>query len=136
MNLRTIVRGAITTINPDIPGSWYQSTGYVTGNDGTQAPQYAAAVTMPIQVQPLTGKDLKKLDNLNIQGVTRTALLNANVQGVNRLLGQGGDLIGFGAGAGVPVELQNTWWLCVTVLDTWDVGWCKIGLTQQLTGAA
>lgn len=134
MNLRNIVRGSIVTVNPDTPGQWYRSTGYTTGAAGKQAPTYAAPVTMPMQVQPLTGKDLKKLDGLNIQGVTRTVFVNANIQGVDRVAAQGGDLIRFTSGAGVPADLVNTWWLCTVVLSTWGVGWCKVGLTKQLTG--
>lgn len=136
MNLHLTVRGAITSVNPDTPGQWYRSTGYATGGDGTQAPTYAAPVTLPMQVQPLTGKDLKKLEGLNIQGITRTVFVNANVQGVDREAGQGGDLICFADVATVPPDLRGTWWLCTTVLDTWGVGWCKVGLTKQLTGPA
>jgi hypothetical protein len=134
VNLHNVVRGSVRTINPDVPGSWYESTGYATGADGTQAPSYAAAAVVPMQVQPLTGKDLKQLDNLNIQGVTRTVFMNGDAQGVQRAQGKGGDLIGFGATADVPADLQNTWWLVVCVLETWGVGFCKLGLTEQLTG--
>jgi len=130
MNLHQVVRGAIGSINPDVIGTWLKSTGSTTGADGTQTPTYAAPQTVPMQVQFLTGKDIRQLDGLGIQGVQRTVFMQGNVQAVNRPGSQGGDLITFDSTA--PADLASTTWLCVAVLETWSPGWCKVGITRQV----
>ena len=125
MNLHAVVRAAITTVNPDVAGSIRVSTGAVTLTDGTRMPTYAQTDDVPMQVQPLTGKDLAHLDNLNIQGVQRAIYVNGDFQGVVRPDGKGGDLIRIGTQV----------WLIVAVLETWATGWCKVGVTLQKDAA-
>jgi len=54
MNLHQIVRGAITTVNPDYTADLYHSAGYHTDEAGQQIPYYVKA-TIPIQIQAITG---------------------------------------------------------------------------------
>lgn len=121
MNLHNVVAGAIGSVNPFQMATVSFSTGYTTDDDGTQVPAYATANNVPVQVQALTAKEIEHLAGLNIQGVMRAIYLNGNVQGVVRPLGQGGDLF----------ELASGKWLVTTVLETWDVGWCKLAVTLQ-----
>lgn len=131
MNLLAITAGAVNVNNPAVPAIWKQSAGYVTAASGKQVPQYVADQPISLQVQGLTAKDLKQLDGLNLQGVKRAFYAQANMLGASSTLGRGGDLLVFGAGAGVPPDLRNTTWLVVTVLETWGTGWCKVGVTAQ-----
>lgn len=122
MNLHQIVSPAIAAVNPFITGTLKQATGYTTSGDGTQVPTYATPVTVPLQVQALSGRDIEHLDNMNIQGVVRRIYLNGNVEGVNRKEMKGGDLITF----------NGQTWLVTIVFETWDAdGWCSVGVTLQ-----
>lgn len=120
MNLHGVVRGAIRTINPDIPVTIQQSTGYTTSADGTQVPQYSSVNTSG-QMQAMTGKDLQKIAGLNIQGVFEKIYLNGNYEGVFRVAGKGGDLL----------VINGRTYLVVAVLERWP-DWCALALTMQL----
>jgi hypothetical protein len=122
MNLHAIVRGAISSVNPDIPVQVQISTGYTTTSAGKRVPSYAAPVTMTAQVQALTSTDLRKLDGLNIQGSMRTMYLSGSLNGVSRLNQKGGDLIT------LPDGTVN---LTTMVLEQWP-DWVKVACTQQV----
>lgn len=127
MNLHSIVFGAIGSVNPHVAGVLRVSTGFTTAADGQQVPTYAAPANITVQDQPLSVSDLKQLDALNIQGVTRAAYLFGDVQGVVRVDQKGGDLLAF----------NNRVWLVAAVIETWDTpGWCKVGLTLQMDAPA
>lgn len=123
MNLHSIVAPIVAAVNPLTIAQWYQSTGPTTNADYTQTPGFAAPVTIPIQNQALTASDLRHLDALNIQTVTRKVWANGSLQGVNRATQQGGDKLVFGGQT----------WLVTIVFETWDADgpWCSVGLTQQ-----
>lgn len=127
LNLHNIVRGAINAVNPDsTDGVIRRCTGYTKDTDGTQIPTYAPDIPNSIvQVQPLSYRDLKTLDALNITTVDIAAYVNGPLTGVDRKSGVGGDL----------VQVQGAWWLVTAVLEAWDpsAGWTKAGLTKQLT---
>lgn len=118
LNLHATVRGAIQSVNPDIAASYLASTGYAGTSAGKQTPQYAAPVTVRIQAQPPSGKDLKHMEFLNIQGTTRTVFLYSNPQAIDRVDARGGDLLQFPQFTGAPTDN----WLVAAVAETWDVG--------------
>ena len=129
MNLHGIVRNAINSVNPEFVGVWRRSTGYTTAADGTRTPTYTNA-TVTMQIQALTGKDLKHTDFLNMQGVKRSVYLFGDVQGVVRPDVKGGDILQFPETRGGA----NRDWLVVVVFETWvpDVaGWAKVGVVLQ-----
>lgn len=128
MNLHGIVRGAITTVNPDIVAPYLRSTGNTTDAAGEQAPTYAAPVDVRIQVQALTGKDLQQINYLNIQGVLRAVYMYGNTQGIVRVDAKGGDMLRFPQVPGDP-NVQD--WLVVAVLETWP-DWSKVAVWLQL----
>ena len=134
MNLHAIAAPLVGIVNPPINGDWLKSTGYATAPNGTRAPTYADAVTLSMQVQGLTGPELKLVDALNIQGVLRAVHLPGDVRGVDRKDGGGGDLVQFGAGA--PPSLAGTTWLVELVQETWDSsGWCRVIIKKQIDNA-
>lgn len=120
MNLHNIVSGAIGAINPFVPVSIQQSTGYTTGSDGSQIPSYST-VTTTGQEQALTGGDILRLNNLNVQGVVCKMYLNGNIEGLVRATGKGGDLLTFGGRT----------YLVSAVLERW-ADWCCVALTMQV----
>ena len=132
LNLHAIAAPFVGIVNPAVPASLAVNTGYTTNPAGKRAATYAAGVALDAQVQALSSGELELMEGLNIQGVKRAMYLNGNVKGVDRALGDGGDLISFGATADVPTSLQGTVWLVSVVLETWDTsGWCKVGVVKQ-----
>lgn len=131
MNLHSIVRPAINSVNPDLTGRWLKSTGYTQTVPGAPpVPGYTNNSGVRMQVQALTAKDLKHENFASMQGVKRSVYLFGNVQGVVRPDAQGGDLLIFPENRGGADAV----WLVVVVLETWtpDVaGWCKVGVILQ-----
>lgn len=130
LNLHSEVRGAITSVNPDIAATYRSSGGYTTDAAGNRTPTLVdTAVT--IQVQALSAKDLRQLDYLNIEGVQRSVYMFGNTQGVDRPDLKGGDLLVFKQTVG---SLLSQTWLVVGVLETWTPdlpGWCKLAIVLQ-----
>lgn len=127
MNLHAIVRGAITSINPDLVGTWRRSTGYTALPNYKQIPVYDDFLLVPIQVQALSGGDIHRLNYLGIQGVKRSVYMYGNVQGINRPDSQGGDLLVFPEAPGGTPKV----WLISTVFETWP-DWCRVGVSLQV----
>jgi len=133
VNLHAIVRGAIGSVNPDVSASLLVSTGSTVNAAGKRTPTYATGVTVRIQVQPTSGKDVERLAALNIQGIPRTVYMFGNTQGVQRVVAKGGDLLQFSAFKSESV----TTWLVVLVDGPWNVeqgGWTKLLVVQQVIG--
>lgn len=122
MNLHAVVASAIQAVNPFAIGSLRINTGtYTTTADYKRVPAYSQVDGIPMQVQPLTAKDLRYLDGLNLQGTERAVYLNGSLLGVQRLNQRGGDLLCF----------DDQVWLTTSVIETWRTGWCKVGVTLQ-----
>lgn len=121
MNLHGIAAGAVGAVNPFIPAAIRQSTGYTTQADGERVPSYADPVSVMLQRQDLSSRDLRQIEGLNIQGITCAAYVRGNWYGVDRGNGQGGDLFDF----------NGQTWLVVAVLEAWP-DWCKVALCLQL----
>lgn len=119
MNLRNLVSGAVTRVNPDVPINIQVSTGYTTAADGIRTPTYSTVNTTG-NMQPLSSQDLKKLDGLNVQSVTAKVFLNGNYEGVVRNKGKGGDLL----------TINGSTYLITAVIERWP-DWCAVGVTEQ-----
>ena len=106
------------------------SSGYTVGADFGQIPTYTTATNVPVQVQSLTGSDLRMLDGLNIQGTMRKIYLNGNIEGVDRQAIKGGDLV-------VMPNLPNfpgpTTWLVTQVIEHWS-DWSSVAIVLQNGG--
>jgi hypothetical protein len=132
MNLHAIAAPFINVVNPAIVATWLPSNGYATDPTGMRAPQYDNPVIVSAQVQALSSGELELMEGLNIQGVKRAMYLDGDVKGVDRALGDGGDLIVFDATPDVPAALAGTTWLVSVALEPWDTGgWCKVGVVKQ-----
>ena len=121
MNLRKITNRGIQRINKDVPIVVKQSTGSTTSPDGSPVPTYTTLPTTTGNMQPLSTQDLKRLEGLNVQGVTAKVFLNGNFEGVFRKTGRGGDLLVIGG---------NTY-LVTAVIERWPT-WCLVGVTLQM----
>jgi hypothetical protein len=128
INLHAAVRGPINAVNPDILGTWRESTGSTTDAAGRVTPAYVDHA-VPMQVQALSGRDLKHTDFLSMQGVKRAVYLFGTVQGVSRPQVKGGDLLQFPMITDGPVLV----WLVVVELEQWNPNgtWCKVGVVLQ-----
>lgn len=123
MNLHVIVTAAINSVNPFAIGSVRVSNGaYTKTADYKRVPKYTQTDGVPLQIQPLTTKDLRFLDGLNVQGTERAVYLNGSLLGIQRLGQKGGDLLCF----------DGAVWLTTAVIETWRTGWCKVGVTLQM----
>lgn len=131
MNLHSIVRGAITTVNPDQLITYMRSTGFTVDDTGQQTPTYDTFTGEGAQIQAVSGKDLAHLNNLNIQGVVRAVYMYGNTNGVVRPNARGGDLLVFPQFIG---DAPQTW-LVVTVPESWGTvgqgGWSKVIVCLQ-----
>ena len=127
MNLHGVVRGAITTVNPDIPACLFYSTGeFETSDAGVCTPKYKIKKGN-IQVQGVNGRDLQLINNINMQGIFRSVYLYGELSGIVRSNQQGGDLLEF-ADVGC-CEVKK--WLVVQVAEIFP-DWCKVIVCQQL----
>lgn len=130
LNLHAITRAAVQSVNADRNALYLASTGYTPDGAGRQVPKYAPGIVVRVQLQPPSGRDLRHMEYLNIQGTTRVAYLYSNPGGVDRVDARGGDLLQFPQFTGAPTDN----WLIVHVDETWDVpneGWSKVYLVLQ-----
>ncbi|HEV2540197.1 MAG TPA: hypothetical protein VGU03_10870 [Frateuria sp.] len=122
MNLHGIAAGAVGTVNPFISAQVFPSTGYTTAPDGSRVPGYAAPVTVAIQKQEMSFKDLQHVDGLNLQGIFCSVYLAGAIYGVDRGTARGGDKFVF----------AGQTWLVVAVPEQWP-DWCRVILCLQVT---
>lgn len=121
MDLHGIASGAIGAINPFVIVQYVQSTGSITNADGSRTPGYAAPVSMSVQVQELSFKELQQVQNLNLQGIMRSIYLEGAAYGVYRGAGTGGD----------KFVISGQTWLVVAVPELWP-DWCKVIVQLQV----
>lgn len=122
MDLLAITTGAVGVVNPYVPMSLQVSTGYTIATDGEQLPSYAPPQTVMAQVQPLTYKDLKQLDSVNVQGSINAIYIEGRMDAIIRPDKKGGDLI---------TDRDGNIWLTTQVLEYWP-NWTKVAVTLQL----
>lgn len=119
MNLRGIANRATRAVNPNVPGVFQVSTGYITASSGKKVPSYSS-VNVEVQFQELSSTDLRQIDSVNMQGILKSAYLNGNFNGVNRPEQKGGDIL--------VVDGQQ--WLVVKVPELWP-DWCRVIVNLQ-----
>lgn len=130
MNLHSIVRGAINSVNADRTALYLASTGNTVNADFSQTPSYAPGLLVRVQIQPLDKEGLRHVDRLNMTGVFRTVYMFGNTQGIVRVQAKGGDLLQFSTFQGEAV--QN--WKVVEPAGPWNVndgGWTKLVVVLQ-----
>lgn len=122
MNLHGIVSPLIGAVNPHVIAMIEVSTGNTTLADGTRVPTFAKAVAVTVQVQPITGGELRQLEGLNLQGEFTGIYLNGHIDGLVRQDNKGGDKITLPDGKV---------YLVTTVLEDWP-DWMKVAVTRQM----
>ncbi|WHB31201.1 head protein [Xanthomonas phage NEB7] len=123
LNLHAIVRGAIQTVNPDVPGDVYISTGATTAG-GIRTPTFGMLPAQRLQVQAMSHEDLYHLGGLAFAGNMQKLYAYGQFAGIVRPDGKGGDL----------VRLGTEWWVVQHVLEWWP-GWCSVSITRQVNAA-
>lgn len=126
MNLHAIVRGAISTVNPDRVIPYLASSGSTVAAGGKQSATFAASVNVGAQIQPVRSGDIKKYSYLQAQGVFRAVYLFGQVQGIDRVAARGGDLLKFPELPGGTVRT----WLVKDVDEQWP-DWCRVIVALQ-----
>lgn len=130
MNLHAVVRSVIPAINPDIAGFWYVNKGAVIGTDGRQTAAFQPPLSVQLQVQPPSAKDLRFAEFMQLQGLIRTVFMFSDPQGIVRVNQTGNDLLLFPQWAGSP----NDTWLVARPDEGWNVdsgGWTKLFAVLQ-----
>jgi hypothetical protein len=122
MNLHSIVVGAVAAVNPQQTISIQVSKGATLGPDGKQTPNFMPAVSVSAQVQPLSTSDIQHVEAMNIQNIQKSIYINGHIHGLVRAKNKGGDLITLADGS---------IWIVNVVFESWDTGWCKVGVTMQ-----
>jgi hypothetical protein len=128
LNLHGIVRGVVTAVNADETVAVSSSNGTTPSGagDGTVVPVYTTA-SFGAQVQPLSGRDLRQIASLNLQGTLKKIYLYGDVEAIVRNVDKGGDLV---------MRSDGSVWKTTIVFEGWDtVGWCAIGCTLQTDGS-
>jgi len=126
LNLHSTVRATINAVNGDMPATLRCGTGYTTAATGKQTPTYSDTPTK-VQVQALGPSELKRMLDLNIQGIMRKVYLFGDYGGPVRADATGGDLLLFARVRGGPQML----WKIVTEFEAWTVaGWCCVGVVM------
>lgn len=115
MNLHGIAAPMIGIVNPFVAAQLWASTGNAVNPDGSVTPGYAAPVTMQVQAQELSFKELQHANNLNLQGILKSIYCPGTVQAVNRLAGTGGD----------KIVIAGDTYLAVAISEQWPQ-WCKV----------
>lgn len=125
MNLHAIAAPLVAAVNPFVPGKYLASNGLTVNADGSQTPGYAAPVSVKIQKQALTYRDLQQLDGINLNGEKAAMYISGDWQGVSRPRSKGGDK--------VTLDGDGSVWLVAQVLENWynPDGWTKVAVTLQ-----
>lgn len=124
-NWHGVVRKAISSVNPDIPGTVYVSTGR-TSVRGILTPTFAV-VQATLQVQADVHDKLWHERSLAYTVGHTTVYAYGNFNDLNRPDGTGGDIMYF----------RGTWWAITQVQEFWSAdgetpGWCCVSVSQQL----
>lgn len=120
MNLNLVAASAISAVLPKVNLVVFVSTGYdIVSNK--QVPTYADPINILGNVQPMSWRDLRQVESLNLQGTQQAIFMDGRIDGIIRVDRKGGDLI---------VTPDGKWWLVEQPLEDWP-DWCKVAATLQ-----
>ena len=125
MNLHSIVRHAINSINPDQPITVKVFSG--VDNTGTYAVLTYTETTAIAQVQPMSSEDIQFINNFNSSSIYKAMYILGDWSGLNRVTENGGDLIIW----------DNKVWYVSSVPEGWNAtaGWTKVLVVAQTDSA-
>ena len=122
----TSALAANTTITGQIDGEWGGIGTYSISNGQTVASEtMTTSYSILAQVQALSGRDLRQIEGLNLQGTLRSIYITGSLDGIVRPTIKGGDLVTLPDGSV---------WLVTLVPEPWNLtaSWTKAILTLQL----
>jgi hypothetical protein len=120
MNLHGIATGVISAVNPQSMFTIQRSAGYATQPGGQRVPAYESVQRVG-QMQAMSGKDLRQVEALNLNGTLRAIYFYGEVDAIVRSARKGGDKI---------IDDCGRVWLVAQVLEQWK-NWCKIVVVLQ-----
>lgn len=126
-NMHDIVRGAIETINSDVAGTVYVSTGR-TNVRGILTAQYAPVIAR-LQVQAQDHDPIQHRQNLEFSNAYLTIYAYGNFSDIERPDGKGGDMVNI-------TEGPRAGWHYITQVFEWWPEWCCFEVTRQLNAAS
>ena len=123
VNIRALVRPIITAINPDQPVIVLACVGQQIDGLYDPRPEYAPAVQVMAQAQPVPDRTLQFLVQQRDNSIWFDFYLMGNWDGLSRDEETGGDLLYW----------DGFEWLADQVLERWSptVGWTKIRFVRQ-----
>ena len=127
MDLFGIAGAAIQAVNPSVPATLTPLAGYTTDGAGHRTPTPATPQQVMAQVQPLTMRDLRQVEGLNLNGTLRAIYIRGVANATVRVSGLGGELVTLTDGPNAGI------WLVNQVLEAWE-GWTKCAVTLQNGG--
>ena len=120
VDLFSVANAAIQGVNVNVPATLSRSSGYTTDASGKRSPSYVTPVAVSAQVQAMTGRDLRQVEGLNLNGTLSAIYLTGIVKATERVSASGGDLIAVGGQT----------FLVAMVLEDWPT-WTKVCGTLQ-----
>jgi hypothetical protein len=93
----------------------------VSGAQAISSEAMTSNLVLSGQMQPMSGKDLRQVDALNLNGTMRSVYFNGKIDAIVRSFRKGGDKI---------VDPQGNTWLVAQVLEQWD-SWAKVAVVLQ-----
>jgi hypothetical protein len=134
LNLHSLVRGAISSVHPEVKATLYRASGQNIGPGGKVMPDYAPGEAITAQVQSEGPSVLAQVDRVGQEEVSRKLYLFSEpdlehkVGGIVRPLSRGGDMIQFE---------DETWWLVEAVIEDFSrSGWASVRATLQVKAPA
>lgn len=126
VNLHGVVRGAITTIHPDLECLLYHAVGQVNVKGKTK-PVYLAPIPIKANFQALDADKLNHTEAKNDTPASEQVFLYSEkpyVTGQYRFNARTGDII----------QREDEYWLIVSILEDWSIdGWCNVAVHRQVT---
>jgi hypothetical protein len=123
--MHALVSPYIAAVNPMTAAILQISDGSTIAADGSRTPKYRVPTSnVSAQVQPLSSKDLRQIEGLNLQGYVVAVYLSGELDGLVRVQNKGGDLITIATGVHAGVYLVSM------VLEQYP-DWVKVAATLQ-----
>jgi hypothetical protein len=114
-----MVSDVVGNVNANRRVTVKRSIGYGKDASYRQTPKYRV-ISVEVNIQALSGSDIQRLNNLNIQAVLCACYVFGQFHAIVRQDGKGGDVFQF----------DDANWLAVQVLENWS-HWTKLALQRQ-----
>lgn len=110
MNLHEIVSNAINSINPLQDIKITPRGGYTVNQYGETTVSEGSSYIVKADVQPVSGEDIKFINNYNESTVYKAFWVSSNVFGLNRPMAKSGDKIEWNGKTYYVVNMPEDWY--------------------------